>query len=98
MIFRSLLRFPPLGLLLLRLMIGNIFADSGWEDLRNAEQRSQSIGKSRSFTIFLGTDRNSGRGNRSPRDLAATRGIRTHSRDVGSDIRESLCLAHGILG
>ena len=55
MIFRSLLRFAPLGLLLLRLMIGIIFVDSGWEDVRNAEQRSQSIGKSRSFTIFLGT-------------------------------------------
>jgi putative oxidoreductase len=55
MIFRSLLRFAPLGLLLLRLMIGIIFVDSGWEDLRNPEQRSQSIGQSRSFTIFLGT-------------------------------------------
>jgi putative oxidoreductase len=66
-------------------MIGNIFVDNGWEDLRNAEQRSQSIGKSRNFTIFLGTDRNSGRRSRRPRDLTATRGIGTHSRDVGSD-------------
>jgi len=36
-------------------MIGIIFVDSGWGDLRNPAQRSQSIGQSRNFTIFLGT-------------------------------------------
>ena len=54
MMFRSLSRFVPIGLLLLRLMVGIVFVDSGWNDLRNPEERSQSIGKSKNFTIFLG--------------------------------------------
>jgi len=55
MMFPSLLRFLPVGLVLLRLMVGIVFMDSGWNDLRNPQERSQSIGKSKSFTIFLGT-------------------------------------------
>lgn len=54
MMFPSLLRFLPVGLLLLRLMVGIVFIDSGWNDLRSPQERSQSIGKSKNFTIFLG--------------------------------------------
>jgi putative oxidoreductase len=55
MMFPSLSRFLPVGLLLLRLMVGIVFIDSGWNDLRSPAERSQSIGKSKNFTIFLGT-------------------------------------------
>ncbi len=55
MMFPSLSRFLPAGLLLLRLMVGIVFIDSGWNDLRNPAERAQGIGKSRNFTIFLGT-------------------------------------------
>jgi putative oxidoreductase len=54
MIFPKLLRFTPLALLLLRLMVGIVFIDSGWRDLRAPKERSASIGKSKAFTIFLG--------------------------------------------
>jgi putative oxidoreductase len=50
----NLSRFFPTGLLLLRLMVGIVFIDSGWNDLRSPQERSQSIGKSKNFTIFLG--------------------------------------------
>ena len=55
MMLPSLSRFLPVALLLLRLMAGIVFIDSGWNDLRSPEERAQSIGKSKSFTIFLGT-------------------------------------------
>ena len=55
MIFPNLLRFLPVGLLLVRLMVGIVFIDSGWNDLRSPQERSQSLGKSKNFTIFLGT-------------------------------------------
>lgn len=55
MMFPSLSRFLPAGLLLLRLVVGIVFIDSGWNDLRSPEDRAQSIGQSRNFTIFLGT-------------------------------------------
>jgi putative oxidoreductase len=35
-------------------MVGAVFIDSGWRDLRNPMERSQSISKSKEFTIFLG--------------------------------------------
>ena len=35
-------------------MVGIVFIDSGWNDLRSPEERSKSIGKSKGFTIFLG--------------------------------------------
>jgi putative oxidoreductase len=54
MIFPGLSRFLPVGLLLVRLMVGVVFIDSGWRDLQNPAERSQSIGMSRNFTIFLG--------------------------------------------
>jgi putative oxidoreductase len=42
------------SLLLLRIIVGLIFADSGYEHLKDPEARSKSIGMSKSFTIFLG--------------------------------------------
>jgi putative oxidoreductase len=47
-------QFTDAALLLLRLMIGAIFASSGWSHLKDPEHRSQSIGMSKGFTIFLG--------------------------------------------
>jgi uncharacterized membrane protein YphA (DoxX/SURF4 family) len=36
-------------------MVGIVFIDSGWNDPRSPQERSQSIGKGQNFTIFLGT-------------------------------------------
>ncbi len=41
------------ALLLLRLMTGLVYADSGLKDLREPNARSKSIGTSKNFTIFL---------------------------------------------
>ncbi|HVR46174.1 MAG TPA: DoxX family protein [Candidatus Binatia bacterium] len=41
------------GLLLMRLMVGAIFADSGYDDLKDPDARSQSIGLPKNFTMFL---------------------------------------------
>jgi uncharacterized membrane protein YphA (DoxX/SURF4 family) len=54
MVFPSLSRFLPVGLLLFRLMVGIVFLDSGWNDLRSPQERAQSIGKSKNFTISSG--------------------------------------------
>jgi putative oxidoreductase len=55
MMFPQLTRFVPLGLLLLRLMVGMVFISSGWNDLRDPEARAKSIEMSKPFTIFLGS-------------------------------------------
>lgn len=52
--FPALARFTDLGLLLLRLMVGLVFAASGYGHLKNPAERSKSIGMSKAFTIFLG--------------------------------------------
>ncbi len=52
--FPALARFTDLGLLLLRLMVGLVFATSGYGHLKSPEERSKSIGMSKGFTIFLG--------------------------------------------
>src|SRR5204862_198910 len=52
--FPQLGRFTDLGLLLLRLMVGAIFLSSGWGHVKDPAGRSQSIGMSKGFTIFLG--------------------------------------------
>lgn len=54
MSFPTLLRFLPLGLLLLRGMVAIIFIASGWDDLKSSADRAKSIGQSQAFTIFLG--------------------------------------------
>ncbi len=52
--FPQLLKFADCGLLLLRIMVGIVFVNSGWNHLKNPEERSKSIGMSKGFTIFLG--------------------------------------------
>ncbi|HEY3974041.1 MAG TPA: DoxX family protein [Candidatus Sulfotelmatobacter sp.] len=52
--FPQLARFTDLGLLLLRLMVGLVFASSGYSHLKDPEARAKSIGMSKGFTIFLG--------------------------------------------
>jgi putative oxidoreductase len=52
--FPQLARFTDLGLLLLRLMVGLVFVTSGYSHLANPTARAQSIGMSKTFTIFLG--------------------------------------------
>jgi putative oxidoreductase len=52
--FPQLARFTDLGLLLLRLMVGLVFVDSGYSHLKDPEARAKSIEMSKGFTIFLG--------------------------------------------
>jgi len=52
--FPQLARFTDLGLLLLRLMVGLVFATSGYSHLKDPAARAKSIGMSKAFTIFLG--------------------------------------------
>ena len=40
--------------MLLRLMVGIVFFTSGWNHLKDPAARSQSIGMSKGFTVFLG--------------------------------------------
>lgn len=41
------------GLLFMRIMVGAIFIDSGYLDIKDPDKRGKSIGMSRGFTIFL---------------------------------------------
>jgi len=50
----QLARFTDLGILLLRLMVGLVFATSGYSHLKDPEARAKSIEMPKSFTIFLG--------------------------------------------
>ncbi len=52
--FPQLAKFTDLGLLLLRLMVALVFADSGFNHLKDPEARGKSIGMGKGFTIFLG--------------------------------------------
>src|SRR6476646_11541849 len=52
--FPQLFDFAHPALLLLRLMVGAVFASSGWGQLKDPEGRSKSIGMSKGFTAFLG--------------------------------------------
>jgi putative oxidoreductase len=54
MLFPELVRFGGYTLLLLRLMIGIVFASSGYNHLKTPAARSKSIGMSKGFTVFLG--------------------------------------------
>lgn len=54
MSFPQLAQFTDVALLLLRLMIGAVFITSGYEQSKDPEARSKSIGMSKGFTIFLG--------------------------------------------
>jgi len=52
--FPSLARFTDLGILLLRFMVGLVFATSGYNHLKDPEARAKSIELPKSVTIFLG--------------------------------------------
>ena len=52
--FPQLLKLTDCGLLLLRIMVAIVFVNSGWNHVKNPEERSKSIGMSKGFTIFLG--------------------------------------------
>src|ERR1700686_198697 len=52
--FPQLSHFADLGFLLLRIMVGLVFAGSGWSHLKDPAGRSKSIGMSKGFTMFLG--------------------------------------------
>jgi putative oxidoreductase len=52
--FPQLSRFADFGLLALRLMVALVFIASGWGDLKTPDARSESIGMSKGFTIFIG--------------------------------------------
>lgn len=52
--FPQLARFTDLGLLLLRLMVGLVFVTSGYNQLKDPEARSKSIGLPKGVTVFLG--------------------------------------------
>ena len=46
--------FNDPALLLLRLMVAVVFADSGIRDLKDPENRSKDVGIGKGFTVFLG--------------------------------------------
>jgi putative oxidoreductase len=52
--FPQLARFTDLGILLLRLITGLVFATSGYSHLKDPTARAKDIGMPKSFTIFLG--------------------------------------------
>jgi putative oxidoreductase len=52
--FPQLARFTDLGLLLMRLMVGLVFVNSGYSHLKSPTARAKNIEMSKSFTIFLG--------------------------------------------
>lgn len=47
-------QFTDYGLVFLRLMVGGIFADSGYNDLKDPAARSKSIELPKGLTIFIG--------------------------------------------
>jgi putative oxidoreductase len=53
--FPQLAAFTDYGLVLVRLLVALIFANSGWNHLKDPAARGRSIGMSKGFTVFLGT-------------------------------------------
>jgi putative oxidoreductase len=45
--------FADYALVLLRLMVGLVFIDSGYNDLKNLDARSKGLGLPRNLTLFL---------------------------------------------
>jgi putative oxidoreductase len=52
--FPAFSQFTDVALVLLRVMVGIVFIDSGYRSLKDPEARAKSIGQSKNFTIFLG--------------------------------------------
>jgi putative oxidoreductase len=51
--YSQLAHFTDFALVFLRLMVGLVFIDSGYNDLKNPDARSQGLGIPKGFTIFL---------------------------------------------
>jgi putative oxidoreductase len=58
--FPQLTHFADYGILLLRLMVGLVFVDSGWNDITKPGDRSKDLGLSNGFTKFLGVAETAG--------------------------------------
>jgi putative oxidoreductase len=54
MTFPQLAQFQDLALLFMRLMLGAVFLTSGCRHVTNPDERSEDIGMSKAFTLFLG--------------------------------------------
>jgi len=54
MVFPQLVPLTDVALLLLRVIVGVVFATSGYKHLKDPETRSKDIEMSKGFTIFLG--------------------------------------------
>jgi len=52
--FPDLAQFTDYGLVFLRLMVGLVFADSGYNHLKDPEARSKSLDLPKPFVVFLG--------------------------------------------
>jgi putative oxidoreductase len=52
-VFQHVAAFTPYSLLLLRVMVGLVFADSGYNDLKDPGARAASLGLPKSITVFL---------------------------------------------
>ncbi len=52
--FPRLEPFTPYALVFLRLMVGLVFVDSGYNDLKNPDARSASLGLPKGVLVFLG--------------------------------------------
>ncbi len=101
--FPYLGNFADLALLLQRLMVAVIFADSGWRDLRDPAARSKDIGMSKGFTLFLGAAELAGA-------LGEAFGVLTQLAALGlillslgaiqrkMFVWHTVCLAYGFLG
>lgn len=51
--FPHLADYTDYALLFLRLMVGIVFIDSGYNDIRNPDARSQNLGLPKGVTIFI---------------------------------------------
>lgn len=47
--------FTDYGLLFLRVMVGAIYIDSGYNDFKDPDGRSKGLGLSKGFTLFIAT-------------------------------------------
>ena len=54
MMFPQLEQFTDYALVFLRLMVGVVFIDSGYNDLKDPDARSKSLGLPKGFAILLG--------------------------------------------
>ncbi len=52
--FPQLEHFTDFAIVFLRLMVGLVFVDSGYNDLKSTDVRSRNLGLPRGFTLFLG--------------------------------------------